>query len=141
MSGPHEKGCVQCGAEPYNPATGYCEAHEGKPGIDYCPHTPSCPSPGICRSRIRRARSAGDAMSAVQPGSLASMASALIAALKEKLPPNIGATLVMFDYGDAGNIAYASTAERAGMIKALRNLLSAWELGNLGDVQDEKDKS
>lgn len=35
----------------------------------------------------------------------------------------VGFAVVLFDFGDAGHIAYASNAEREGMTRALRELL------------------
>jgi hypothetical protein len=37
--------------------------------------------------------------------------------LKEKMPPGVGFTLFMFDFGEKGNMAYISTADREDSIK------------------------
>lgn len=52
----------------------------------------------------------------------------LMGALKDALPPGVGAALFLLDFGAKGNIAYASTARRQDMIKAIRE----W----LGHVED-----
>lgn len=44
--------------------------------------------------------------------------------LKRQMPPNVGFTLLMFDYGENGNMFYLSSAQRADMIKAMEEFLS-----------------
>jgi hypothetical protein len=44
--------------------------------------------------------------------------------VKAKLKPGEGMTLFMFDLGEGGHIAYASTAIREDMIKAIREWLA-----------------
>lgn len=46
--------------------------------------------------------------------------------IRKLLPPNVGFTLLMFDYSEGertGNMAYMSTAEREGMIEAMHEFL------------------
>lgn len=47
--------------------------------------------------------------------------------IKRELPPHTGMALFVFDLGGGGNIAYASTAEREGMIKGIREWLEKVE--------------
>lgn len=52
------------------------------------------------------------------------------ATIKSALPVGVGATLIVFTYGDdddGGFMAYVSTAERTGMIKTLRELAAKLE--------------
>jgi len=44
--------------------------------------------------------------------------------LKAILPPSIGYTLFLFDYGEKGNMFYLSTAQRADMIEGLKEFLA-----------------
>lgn len=43
-----------------------------------------------------------------------------------KMPGNVGFTFIAFDFGEAGNIAYASSASRDDMKRALAELLKSW---------------
>jgi hypothetical protein len=42
--------------------------------------------------------------------------------IRAELPQGVGFALILFDFGDAGNMAYMSTAARAETIKLLREL-------------------
>lgn len=44
--------------------------------------------------------------------------------LKAEMPEGIGFALFMFDFGEKGNIAYASSAKREDMIKGVREWLA-----------------
>ena len=48
-------------------------------------------------------------------------------AIKVNLPAGMGFTLLMFDYGDGGNMFYTSTAKREDMIKAMKEFISKQE--------------
>jgi hypothetical protein len=43
--------------------------------------------------------------------------------LAEGCPAGVGFALMIFDFGEGGNMAYVSNAERADMIRALEELL------------------
>lgn len=43
--------------------------------------------------------------------------------LKENTPKGMGFTLLLFDYGDGGNMFYTSSAKREDMIKALKEFI------------------
>ena len=43
--------------------------------------------------------------------------------LKPAMPPNVGFTLLLFDFGAEGNMAYISTANRDDMIKAMHEFI------------------
>lgn len=43
--------------------------------------------------------------------------------IKEQLPPGIGMTLFLFEYGRAGAFAYVSTARRDDMVNVVREWL------------------
>lgn len=47
--------------------------------------------------------------------------------LQESLPKHIGFGLFFFDFGDAGNLAYISNAEREDMVAALYELVAQLE--------------
>lgn len=47
--------------------------------------------------------------------------------LRVKLPPGVGFTLFLFDYGQDGHLAYISTAEREDMVKVVREWLEKME--------------
>jgi hypothetical protein len=53
---------------------------------------------------------------------LESVCGGIAGVIKEALPQGTGFALVLFDFGEAGNTAYASTGERADTIKMLREL-------------------
>jgi hypothetical protein len=44
-----------------------------------------------------------------------------------QVPPGRGFAFVAFDFGDGGNLAYCSNADRHDMLHALRDLLGRWE--------------
>lgn len=43
--------------------------------------------------------------------------------IKESLPANMGFTLLIFDYGEGGNMFYSSSAKRGDMIKAMEEFI------------------
>ncbi len=45
-------------------------------------------------------------------------------ALGQAMPKNVGFALLMFDFGDAGNLAYVSNAKREDMIRAVEEWLT-----------------
>ena len=47
--------------------------------------------------------------------------------LKAAMPPNVGFTLFLFDYGNKGFTSYLSTAERADMISLIKEWLKVQE--------------
>lgn len=47
--------------------------------------------------------------------------------LRELLPPQLGFTLLVFDYSDAGSIQYISTGHREDMKRIMRQLLEKWD--------------
>jgi hypothetical protein len=49
-------------------------------------------------------------------------------ALKGMLPPSMGYTLFLFDYGDKGFMTYMSTATREDMIASLEETLARLKL-------------
>lgn len=48
-------------------------------------------------------------------------------AIKASLSPGLGATLIVFSYGDDGFMTFLSTAERTGTIATLRELAAKLE--------------
>lgn len=44
-------------------------------------------------------------------------------------PAGVGFALLMFDFGEGGNIAYFSNGRREDMIRALEELLAKWKAG------------
>lgn len=44
-------------------------------------------------------------------------------ALAEVCPPNVGFTLMMYDFGERGAMTYMSNAKREDMLKAMREFL------------------
>jgi hypothetical protein len=53
-------------------------------------------------------------------------------ALKETVPPGMGFTLFIFDYGtdaDPGNMFYLSSARREDMIKSMKEFIAKMEKG------------
>jgi len=55
---------------------------------------------------------------------------ALANALKKVLPPQIGFTLFLFEYGNNGYTSYLSTAEREDMITLIKKWLEVQEAEN-----------
>lgn len=55
------------------------------------------------------------------------LARAIMLAIKETLPEHTGALLLVFDYGDAGSLAYMSTVSRSDGVKLLREFMSKIE--------------
>lgn len=53
----------------------------------------------------------------------------LIGYAAHKLGPTIGVALFVFEFGDKGNLAYISNADRAGMIAAVKEWLARVEAG------------
>lgn len=47
--------------------------------------------------------------------------------LKERMPPGAGYILLVFDFGAAGNLAYASTADRRDAIATMREWIRTME--------------
>lgn len=47
--------------------------------------------------------------------------------LKEACPPGLGFTLFLFEFGDGGFTSYLSTAERADMIRLIKEWLKVQE--------------
>jgi hypothetical protein len=47
----------------------------------------------------------------------------IVAELETKMPPGVGFTFVMYDYGQAGSLAYGSTASRPETIALLTELI------------------
>ena len=47
--------------------------------------------------------------------------------IKGALPPMVGMTLILYDYGSGGNMTYLSTAKRKSMISMLRELATKLE--------------
>ncbi len=43
--------------------------------------------------------------------------------IKPQVPSGMGFTLLMFDYGEGGNMFYLSSADREGCIKAMREFI------------------
>lgn len=50
--------------------------------------------------------------------------------LKEAMPDGWGFALLFFNHGDHGDMLYASSAERSGMVLALRELANKLESGD-----------
>jgi hypothetical protein len=55
----------------------------------------------------------------------------LVDLLEQEYPGTLGSkvgyALVLFDFGDAGSMAYASNADRSDMVRTLRELISKLE--------------
>jgi hypothetical protein len=49
--------------------------------------------------------------------------------LKATLPSSVGFTLLLFDYGDGGNMVFMSSARREDMISALEETLAHLKTG------------
>ncbi len=47
--------------------------------------------------------------------------------LKRSLPRGVGFAVLVFDFGPGGNLAYVSNAERADMLKAMREFIAKHE--------------
>lgn len=60
---------------------------------------------------------------AFQRAMLERLAVLLAGGLKQALPPELGFALVIFDFGEGRNLAYASSGQRADMQRALAELL------------------
>lgn len=43
------------------------------------------------------------------------------------LPAGVGFSLIVFDFGEGGNLAYVSNANRSDMIRSLEELLAKWK--------------
>ena len=44
--------------------------------------------------------------------------------LKEAMPPNYGFALLVFSYGEGGNMFYTSSAKREDMIRAMQEFIA-----------------
>jgi hypothetical protein len=44
--------------------------------------------------------------------------------IKKQLPKELGFTLMLFDYGEKGNMFYISSAQREDMIKAMKEFIA-----------------
>jgi hypothetical protein len=58
---------------------------------------------------------------------LNAMVRSVIHTIKSNLPSDVGVTLLMFNLGEGGFMAYASTAERTSMIEAMREMITKLE--------------
>ena len=54
-------------------------------------------------------------------------------ALTEALPSELGFALLLFDFGEGGNLAWISNARREDMVRALREQLARFEAGMAGE--------
>ncbi|HKP08321.1 MAG TPA: hypothetical protein VJU58_13795 [Microbacterium sp.] len=50
-----------------------------------------------------------------------------------ELGPEVGLTLFVFEFGDTGNLAYVSNAQRADMIASIKQWLARVESGLMTD--------
>lgn len=64
---------------------------------------------------------------------LETFARGLVEALTEALPEGIGFALLLFHFGEGGNLAWISNAQREDMIRALREQLARFEAGMAGE--------
>lgn len=58
---------------------------------------------------------------------------AIAEAIAESLPEGIGFALLLFDFGEGGNLAWISNANREDMVRALREQLARFEAGMAGE--------
>lgn len=58
---------------------------------------------------------------------------AIAAAIAEGLPEGIGFALLLFDFGEGGNLVWISNANREDMVRALREQLARFEAGMAGE--------
>lgn len=58
--------------------------------------------------------------------------------IKEVLPSNVGFSLLMFDYGEGGNMFYLSSARREDMVKAMLEFLQKQGVELYSKVDIEK---
>lgn len=54
-------------------------------------------------------------------------------ALSEALPEGLGFALLLFNFGEGGNLAWISNARREDMVRALREQLARLEAGMAGE--------
>lgn len=54
--------------------------------------------------------------------------------LKAATPPGIGFAVLMFDFGETGNLAYVSNADRQDMIRAFKEFIAKHEAGAVSSV-------
>lgn len=47
--------------------------------------------------------------------------------IQEVLPPDVGFVLLLFDFGEDGNLTYLSNAQREDMVKTLKELVAKLE--------------
>jgi hypothetical protein len=81
---------------------------------------------------------AGDASWAARPGEptmkvrddfgrLEAAAKRVGDAIRDSIPPGVGFTLFLFDFGDRGGLTYLSSADRSDMLNVLREFLARRE--------------
>lgn len=58
---------------------------------------------------------------------------AIAEALSEALPEGLGFALLVFDFGEGGNLAWISNAKREDMVRVLREQLARFEKGMAGE--------
>jgi hypothetical protein len=63
----------------------------------------------------------------ISEAELNAMVVGMVRAMKAYLPKDVGAILLLFNRGEGGFMAYASTAERASMIEAMREMIAKLE--------------
>ncbi len=51
------------------------------------------------------------------------------------MPPGVGFALLIFDFGEKGNLAYISNAERTTMLESLREFIAKHEAGTVSSVR------
>lgn len=54
----------------------------------------------------------------------------------DSLAPGIGFTLLFFEFGEQGELAYISNAQRDDMVKVLRQMADRLEAGTAGSIYD-----
>ncbi len=54
--------------------------------------------------------------------------------MKQQLPPGVGFALLVFDFGEKGNLAYVSNADRADMLVAMREFIAKAERDQVRSV-------
>lgn len=69
---------------------------------------------------------------------LQKLARSLDSTLHAQVGERVGFALLVFDFGDTGNVAYVSNAQRPEMIKALQEILAKWESGLSTDPRGPK---
>lgn len=64
---------------------------------------------------------------------LEALSRSIAEALTEALPEGLGFALLVFDFGEGGNLAWISNARREDMVRALREQLARLEAGMAGE--------